>query len=55
MKHSQGLTDVPAAREASKRIVEDLLLTAGAGREVTDGEDSPSMVTMKDDILDDSF
>jgi DASH complex subunit ASK1 len=55
MIRSQGLTDVPAAREASKRIVEDLLLTAGAGREDTDGEDSPSMVTMKDDILDDSF
>lgn len=43
-----------AAREASKRIVEDLLMTAGAGHEDTDEEDSPSMVKMKDD-LDDSF
>jgi DASH complex subunit ASK1 len=49
------VADLLAAREASKRIVEDLLLTAGAGREDTDGEDSPSMVKMKDDILDDSF
>ncbi|KAH8804805.1 DASH complex subunit Ask1-domain-containing protein [Xylogone sp. PMI_703] len=43
------------AREASKRIVEDLLATAGAGFNDTDGiEDSPSMVAVKDD-LDDSF
>jgi DASH complex subunit ASK1 len=48
-------SDFVAAREASKRIVEDLLLTAGIGREDTDGEDSPSMVKVKDDILDDSF
>jgi len=37
------------AREASKRIVEDLLTTAGVGLD-TDGEDSPSMVKMKDDL-----
>ncbi|PVH85970.1 hypothetical protein DL98DRAFT_511053 [Cadophora sp. DSE1049] len=43
------------AREASKRIVEDLLTTAGAGFDDTDGvEDSPSMVAVKDG-LDDSF
>ncbi|RFU35605.1 hypothetical protein B7463_g662, partial [Scytalidium lignicola] len=43
------------AREASKRIVEDLLATAGAGFSDTDGlEDSPSMVAVKDN-LDDSF
>lgn len=43
------------AREASKRIVEDLLATAGAGLDDTDAlEDSPSLVAMKDD-LDDSF
>ena len=43
-----------AAREASKRIVEDLLTTAGAGFDDSDGLDSPSMVAMKDN-LDDSF
>ncbi|KAK0102881.1 DASH complex subunit ask1 [Cadophora gregata] len=43
------------AREASKRIVEDLLTTAGAGFDGTDDlEDSPSMVAVKDG-LDDSF
>ncbi|KAH7383742.1 DASH complex subunit Ask1-domain-containing protein [Cadophora sp. MPI-SDFR-AT-0126] len=43
------------AREASKRIVEDLLTTAGAEFDDTDGvEDSPSMVAVKDG-LDDSF
>lgn len=43
------------AREASKRIVEDLLTTAGAGFDDTDGlEDSPSVVAMKD-TFDDSF
>lgn len=41
------------AREASKRIVEDLLTTAGAGLD-DDGDDSPSVVAMKDDF-DDSF
>lgn len=43
------------AREASKRIVEDLLTTAGAGFDNTDELDnSPSIVAMKDDF-DDSF
>lgn len=41
-----------AAHEASKRIVEDLLMTAGAGN--TDAEDSPSMVRMQSN-MDDSF
>jgi len=34
--------------------VEDLLTTAGAGLDDSDGLDSPSMVAMKDN-LDDSF
>ncbi|RDL33689.1 DASH complex subunit Ask1 [Venustampulla echinocandica] len=42
------------AREASKRIVEDLLTTAGAGADDTDELDSPSMVPMRDNI-DDTF
>ncbi|KAH6673704.1 DASH complex subunit Ask1-domain-containing protein [Halenospora varia] len=43
------------AREASKRIVEDLLTTAGAGFDDSDGlGDSPSVVKMRDDF-DDSF
>lgn len=47
------------AREASRKIVEDLLLTAGGGDEFTDSnvmesEDSPSIVKMNMD-LDDSF
>ncbi|EKD15471.1 DASH complex subunit Ask1 [Drepanopeziza brunnea f. sp. 'multigermtubi' MB_m1] len=42
------------AREASKRIVEDLLTTAGAGPDDTYGTDSPSIVAMRND-LDDSF
>ncbi|CZR62362.1 uncharacterized protein PAC_12259 [Phialocephala subalpina] len=41
------------AREASKRIVEDLLATAGAGYD-DDELDSPSVVKMNED-LDDSF
>ena len=49
------LTDGYIAREASKRIVEDLLTTAGAGFDDTDAlGDSPSVVAMKND-LDDSF
>jgi DASH complex subunit ASK1 len=47
-------TNSSIAREASKRIVEDLLMTAGAGHD-TEEEDSPSMVKMQDNILDDSF
>jgi DASH complex subunit ASK1 len=43
------------AREASKKIVEDLLLTAGAGVDDTDGfNDSPSVVGRNVDV-DDSF
>ncbi|KAL6881003.1 DASH complex subunit Ask1 domain-containing protein [Trichoderma novae-zelandiae] len=41
------------AREASKRIVDDILLEAGAG--VDSSEYSPSMVKMNEDILNDSF
>jgi DASH complex subunit ASK1 len=45
-----------AAREASKRIVDDILLTAGAAPEyVDDSEYSPTMVKMNQDILDDTF
>lgn len=42
------------AREASKRIVEDILLTAGAGPDES-SEYSPTMVKMNQNILDDSF
>ncbi|KAL7917723.1 DASH complex subunit Ask1 domain-containing protein [Trichoderma austrokoningii] len=41
------------AREASKRIVDDILLDAGAGADSS--EYSPSMVKMNEDILNDSF
>ncbi|KAL7938069.1 DASH complex subunit Ask1 domain-containing protein [Trichoderma chlorosporum] len=41
------------AREASRRIVDDILLDAGAGADSS--EYSPSMVKMNDDILNDSF
>ncbi|KAH8156878.1 hypothetical protein CIB48_g11369 [Xylaria polymorpha] len=41
------------AREASRRIVDDILITAGAGPE--ESENSPTMVKMNHDILDDSF
>lgn len=44
----------PAAREASKQIVHDLLATAGVGFDDTRTEESPSMVAMQDN-LDDSF
>jgi DASH complex subunit ASK1 len=53
-RRTKDKTDSSIAREASKRIVEDLLMTAGAGHD-TDEEDSPSMVKMQDNILDDSF
>ncbi|KAH7031073.1 DASH complex subunit Ask1-domain-containing protein [Microdochium trichocladiopsis] len=43
------------AREASKRIVEDLLITAGAGPGGDSPELSPTMVKMNQDILDDTF
>ncbi|CAG8973837.1 hypothetical protein HYALB_00005583 [Hymenoscyphus albidus] len=42
------------AREASQRIVKDLLTTAGAGFDDSDELDSPSMVRMSND-LEDSF
>ncbi|KAG7132199.1 DASH complex subunit ask1 like protein [Verticillium longisporum] len=41
------------AREASKRIVDDILMTAGA--EPDSSEYSPTMVKMNDDVLNDSF
>ncbi|KAI0185651.1 DASH complex subunit Ask1-domain-containing protein [Xylaria flabelliformis] len=41
------------AREASRRIVDDILITAGADPE--ESENSPTMVKMNHDILDDSF
>ncbi|KAM0259250.1 hypothetical protein ACHAQJ_003455 [Trichoderma viride] len=41
------------AREASRRIVDDILLDAGAG--LDSSEYSPSMVKMNEDILNDSF
>lgn len=47
------------AREASKRIVDDILLTAGAAPQYLDEEQgeeySPTMVKMNQDIMDDSF
>ncbi|KAK8051056.1 hypothetical protein PG993_002441 [Apiospora rasikravindrae] len=44
------------AREASKRIVDDILLTAGAAPEYgSTPEHSPTMVQMNHDILDDTF
>ncbi|KAI0387483.1 DASH complex subunit Ask1-domain-containing protein [Hypomontagnella monticulosa] len=42
------------AREASKRIVDDILITAGANPEDS-SEYSPTMVKMNNDILDDTF
>ncbi|KAI8960059.1 DASH complex subunit Ask1-domain-containing protein [Daldinia sp. FL1419] len=42
------------AREASKRIVDDILITAGAAPEDS-SEYSPTMVKMNQDILDDTF
>ena len=44
----------PTAREASKRIVEDILVTAGAGANES-SDLSPSMVKMNKGVLDDSF
>lgn len=42
------------AREASRRIVDDILITAGAAPEDS-SEYSPTMVKMSNDILDDTF
>lgn len=47
------LTRIIIAREASRRIVDDILVTAGAERESP--EHSPTMVKMNHDILDDTF
>lgn len=43
------------AREASRRIVDDILVGAGASLEEDTGEYSPSMVKMNKDILDETF
>ena len=45
------------AKEASKKIVEDLLVTAGAGDDITDsvGEQSPSLIRRADGLEDESF
>lgn len=43
------------AREASKRIVQDILLTAGEEINDNPSEYSPTMVKMNADILDDTF
>ena len=43
------------AREASKRIVEDLLLTAGGGNVTDDLEDSPSVVRRTEALDEDTF
>ncbi len=43
-----------SAREASKRIVDDILLTAGAELDES-SEYSPTVVKMNADILDDTF
>ncbi len=48
------LITIVIAREASRRIVDDILITAGAVPEES-LEDSPSMVQMNHDILDDTF
>jgi len=47
------LTRPSPAREASKRIAEDILLTAGAAP--SESEDSPTFVKMNANILDDTF
>lgn len=49
------MADGNTAQEASKRIMEDLLLTAGGDiTEELDGEDSPSIV-QRDRELDETF
>ena len=45
-----------SAREASKRIVSDLLLTAAGGADVTDEfDDSPSVVRRAEGLEDETF
>ena len=43
------------AREASRRIVGDILATAGAAPDEITEEYSPTMVQMQKDILDETF
>ncbi|KAI0198942.1 DASH complex subunit Ask1-domain-containing protein [Astrocystis sublimbata] len=52
-KRKQLTMMLKIAREASRRIVDDILITAGA--EPEESEHSPTMVKMSHDILDDSF
>lgn len=52
MKVGGGANSI-TAREASRRIVDDILMDAGADMESS--EYSPTMVKMNEDILDDSF
>ena len=47
--------DVPAAKEASKRIVDDLLLTAGGDISTDDYDDSPSIIGKGRALEDDTF
>jgi len=56
LKEKQKLTKYSSllAREASKRIVEDILMTAGAEPDES-AEYSPTMVKMNANILDDTF
>jgi DASH complex subunit ASK1 len=51
------LADATIAREASKRIVEDLLLTAGGNvtDELEEEEDSPSVVRRTGALDEDTF
>lgn len=49
-----GGTNNNIAREASKRIVDDILLTAGVGPDES-SEYSPTMVKMNPNVLDDTF
>lgn len=49
-----GIADREPAREASKRIVGDILMTAGEDLE-DPSEYSPTVVKMSDEILDDTF
>lgn len=44
-----------AAREASRKIVDDILVSAGAPPEEDTEEYSPTMVKMNKDILDETF
>lgn len=52
--HSQSLTNTTPAREASRHIVDNILLAAGAEPDESE-EYSPTMVKMNPNILDDTF